>query len=408
MLFRLEIENFYSIRDPQVIDLRVGRSVSDSPGRLSVIGPGMPERAPKVVAIFGQNASGKSNVLKALSFLAWFVRESFSISPDGNLPFSRFLDEKMQSEPTRLAVWFTGPSNPLDMAKPEPNFNDSSIYRYEIVLGGPAGKPIKVLSETLKYWPIESNKQVRLFHRDESGKVKGHRMFGLSGYNLPLEKILRNNVSVISTLVQLKHEIALYLWNLAGQVVSNILLDKADFDDLSVAQMYKLNPTLLDALNREIERIDLGIRKLDVLVTANGPIFTIDHSGLDQPLLFPFESHGTRQFIKIFPLIFQSLEMGGIALIDELDLSIHPLVIPEILRWYYDPERNPYDAQLWITSQGASLLEELTKEEIFFCEKDSQGRTMTYGLSDIHAVRRTDNFYRKYLSGVYGAVPKIG
>ncbi|HMO24440.1 MAG TPA: AAA family ATPase, partial [Candidatus Melainabacteria bacterium] len=127
-------------------------------------------RAPKVVAIFGQNASGKSNVLKALSFLAWFVRESFSISPDGNLPYSRFLDEKMQSEPTRLAVWFTGPSNPLDMAKPEQNINDSSIYRYEVVLGGPAGKPIKVLSETLKYWPIESNKQVRLFHRDESGK----------------------------------------------------------------------------------------------------------------------------------------------------------------------------------------------------------------------------------------------
>ncbi|MBK8222741.1 MAG: AAA family ATPase [Candidatus Obscuribacter sp.] len=408
MLFMLEIENFYSIRNPQIIDLRVGRSVSDNPGRLAEIGPGMSERAPKVVSIFGQNASGKSNVLKALSFLSWFVRDSFSISPDSSLPFSRFLDEKMQNEPTRLAVWFTGPSDPRNMATPEPNPRNSSIYRYEVVLGGASGKPEKVLSETLKYWPLETNKQVKLFYRDESGKVKGHRKFGMSGYNLPLEKILRDNASVVSTLVQLKHESSFYLWNLAGLVVSNILIYKADFDDLSVAQMYKANPALLDALNREIERIDLGIRKLDVVVTASGPIFTVDHSGLDQPLLFPFESHGTRQFVKIFPLIFRALETGGVALIDELDLSIHPLVVPEILRWYYDPKRNPYHAQLWITSQGASLLEDLTKEEIFFCEKDSHGRTMTYRLSDINAVRRTDNFYRKYLGGVYGAVPKIG
>jgi hypothetical protein len=61
-----------------------------------------------------------------------------------------------------------------------------------------------------------------------------------------------------------------------------------------------------------------------------------------------------------------------------------------------------------MTCQAASLLEDLQKEEVFFCEKDRQGRTKIYGLQDIQAVRRSDNLYKKYLGGVYGAVPHVG
>jgi uncharacterized protein len=53
-------------------------------------------------------------------------------------------------------------------------------------------------------------------------------------------------------------------------------------------------------------------------------------------------------------------------------------------------------------------LEDLEKEEVFFCEKSREGETRIYGLRDVQAVRRTDNFYKKYLGGVYGAVPKVG
>jgi hypothetical protein len=61
-----------------------------------------------------------------------------------------------------------------------------------------------------------------------------------------------------------------------------------------------------------------------------------------------------------------------------------------------------------MSGHSASLLEDLCKEEIFFAEKDQQGRTKVYGLKDIESVRRVDNFYQKYLGGVYGAVPRIG
>jgi hypothetical protein len=141
---------------------------------------------------------------------------------------------------------------------------------------------------------------------------------------------------------------------------------------------------------------------------ANGPIALFEHRGLATPLPVHLESHGTRLFVRIYPLLYQALETGGVAVVDELDLAIHPLVLPEMLRWFHDSERNPYDAQLWMTCNNASLLEDLVKEEILFCEKDDLGRTTVYGLRDVQAVRRSDNYYRKYLGGVYGAVPHLG
>ena len=164
----------------------------------------------------------------------------------------------------------------------------------------------------------------------------------------------------------------------------------------------------MEALNREIGRIDLGIKRMHIQQHPNGPMAYFDHEGLQQPMPWQLESHGTRTFVKYFPLLHMALDTGGVAVIDEIDISIHPLVLPEIVRWFHDEKRNPKKAQLWITCHAASLLEELLKEEVFFCEKDSQGRGSVYGLQDIQDVRRTDNRYRKYLSGAYGAVPQIG
>jgi predicted ATPase len=83
------------------------------------------------------------------------------------------------------------------------------------------------------------------------------------------------------------------------------------------------------------------------------------------------------------------------------------MVLPAILRWFYGSV-NLKQGQLWMSGHSASLLEELKKEEVYFTEKDWQGRTRIYGLKDIEGVRRVDNFYQKYLGGVYGAVPRIG
>lgn len=404
MLYSLDIENFYSIRERQVIDLRAAGNAPDTPERLAPIWAGSKERAPKVVAIFGPNASGKSTVLRALSFVAWFVRDSFSIAPGARLPYERFNDEASLAAPTRLSVSLAGLA---DLESDDPN-GPQCRYAYEVTLGGAAGQAQEVLAEAIYYWPPDTGRKVRLFERDRYGKVTAASAFGLSGYRQALEKVLRPNASVISTLAQLKHPFATSIWQAASLVISNILIEKQDGLEDQMVRHYASNPALVDALNREIERIDLGIKAMRLESGPNGPIALFTHEGHDGPMPLVLESHGTRMFLRIYPIILQALETGGLAVIDELDTAIHPLVLPEILRWFHDPERNPHDAQLWMTCHNASLLEELIKEEVLFCTKDRRGRTEVYTLRDVQSVRRDDNYYRKYLSGTYGAVPQIG
>jgi energy-coupling factor transporter ATP-binding protein EcfA2 len=404
MISRLEIANFYCLREPQVIDLRVAANVPDEPGRFAPVWRDAKERAVKVIALFGANASGKSTVLRALAFLSWFVQHSFHLPPDSPQPCERFNDEEARDQPTRLAVRFAGPA---DLTRATDPATPQCCYSYEVVFGG-KGRPQHVLYEALRYWPITTGRQVRLFERKQEGSIAAGKPFGLAGYRSAIQKILRPNASVISTLAQLGHPLSLLARQMAATIISNVFIEKVEIHDDNVARFYAAQPDELQALNREIERIDLGIREVQIQDGANGPVAIFQHHGLATSLPVQFESHGTRAFIRIFPLLNRALITGGIAVIDELDLSIHPLVLPEIIRWFYDTERNPHNAQLWMTCQNASLLEELVKEEVFFGEKDPKGRTTVYGLQDIQAVRRDDNYYRKYLGGLYGAVPRLG
>jgi predicted ATPase len=147
---------------------------------------------------------------------------------------------------------------------------------------------------------------------------------------------------------------------------------------------------------------------VEVLARNGAPIGSFTHAGLDGPIEMPFESHGTQQFVRIYPTLYRALAIGGIAVVDELDVAIHPSVLPEIVRWFADPERNPWGAQLWMSCHAVSLLEGLLKEEVLICDKRADGATQVYGLGDIKGIRRDENFLQNYLGGVYGGIPSVG
>jgi hypothetical protein len=415
MIHRLEIENFYSIRETQVIDLRIGAKVPDEEGWFAEVKDGSGERVPKTIAFFGANASGKSNVLRALAFIEWFLADSFTAAPDEPLPIWRFADGN--DDPVRIKVdfdWLV--SQPFSGEWPDPE-NRVVHYIYEVKFGGESGSPLQVLSEELRLQPA-SGKSRRIFERRVSGEVQGSVDFPLTGFGQVLSK-LRGNVSLTSTMAQFaEHEASKTFWDWAGYITSNIFnipighpFGKVTDEGISeeyIFKFYKNRPRLIDALNGVLGRVDIGIHSMSFKDTIFGPEPQFHHLGLDQPIEYRLESEGTRQFFRIYGHIWLSIENGGIAVLDELDSTIHPSFLPEILRWFHDVKENPHNAQLWMSGHSASLLEELKKEEVFFTEKDQQGRTKIYGLSDIESVRRSDNFYQKYLGGVYGAVPRIG
>ncbi|GGB27469.1 MULTISPECIES: AAA family ATPase [Rhodobacterales] len=403
MIYKLEIANFYSVREPQVIDLTVGRKVPEEAGRLVKIHDGSEDRAPRVIAIYGANASGKSNVLRAIAFLSWFVQFSFEHKARTLLPYQKFLTEAQGSMPTKLSITFAGLEDPLTDGATR-----TCPYVYSLELGTRSGGEDRVLHESLHYRPSGSARLVRVFERDGAGAVKVAPWLGLGRELTVLESILRPDASVIATLGQLNNRLALSFVQAANAIDTNILLTRFERNDFDLLTGYARNPELLSALNRDIRRIDLGVDQVQILAENGGPVASFTHAGLDQPIRMIFESHGTQQFFRVYPTIHRALALGGVAVIDELDVAIHPSVLPEILRWFADPERNPYGAQLWMSCHAVSLLDGFLKEEVLFCEKAPDGATQIYGLGDIKGIRRDENFLQNYLGGVYGGVPSIG
>jgi AAA15 family ATPase/GTPase len=151
----------------------------------------------------------------------------------------------------------------------------------------------------------------------------------------------------------------------------------------------------------------LGINRVSIQENDGEPLAYFDHSGIDWEWPLFFESHGTRNFVAIFPRLAFALGSGGTAIMDEIDSDIHPTLMPEIVNWFYE-EHNTRNAQLMMTCHNASLLHNLWKEEVWLVEKASDGSTTTYPLRAVRGIRRDANLYAKYISGAFGGIPRIG
>ena len=404
MLRKISIENFFSIKDKQVLDLAVPSNAPDSPC-FAINKEISATRIPKVVSIFGANASGKTTVLRALGFLKWFLTESFNLTPTNTLHLMPFLDLEAKHSISRFEVEFD--SDLIEAGK-------SCIYRYSLEIRHDPGnktllqseaRPV-VESEGLYFAP--EGKFRRLFYRERE-QIKDSPEFKVKVKDYPLQTF-RDNASVIPTLVPYNHAVSNAFTSVLNSIFTNIsTLQKNDFDENLITKFYASNEDVLKKLNSKLRMLDLGIDNVVISTIYNHvpePVFK--HSGLNCEVPYILESQGTQKFFTLFPYIDHVLESGGLLVLDEIDNDVHPALMPEIIGWFHDERTNPHNAQLFMACHNATLLEHLEKEEIYFTEKSPDGRTQIFGLKDITGVRRVDNYYKKYLGGVFGAVPNIG
>lgn len=397
MLVSLTIENFGSIANAQTLDLRIPETTPDLDCFFSTQVDDR-IRLPRVVGVFGPNASGKTTVLRAVAAASAFVVHSFDLAPDQSIPyFEPFLGVPFEERPTRIvlefgAVW-------IDQAL--------CRYRYEIVAGSRSQLDRReVFKESLVYYP--SGHPRRLFDRSMDRVLVG-RDFGISEKD-PRLAAVPPNASVIATLAKLRHEPSLRIWqDVRASVLTNFRdLPRMVADHQQQLAWFNQHPAALESLNRELSRLDVGLKHMAIREGPAGLFAELEHEGLHRPIYFDRESHGTQEFIELFPLLYYGLEVGGIVVIDELDANIHPFMLFEVIRWFQQAARNPNNAQLLFTAHNATLLDRLEKEEVVFTEKGRDGRTELFKASDIKGLRREPNLTRKYLGGSLGALPQIG
>ena len=397
MLHRIEIENFFSIAERQELAFAVPGNTPDLP---SFKGSRADEdiRLPTVISLFGPNASGKSTILRAVVATAIFVCNSFIWKDEINLFFQPFRQKKWWGKPTKIMIEF---DSQLDANAP------SALFRYELhITHQDDNFANKVVSyEALSYSP--KGRSRRLFERE--GQIfRFGEEFGISN-NDPRKESIRPNSSVLSTLAKFNHPLANFLINLVGTMQTNVIgFNKLQPNEHEILSAYANHKTCLDGLNRELRRLDVGLESMTIESGNNGFFAKFQHVGLDKFILFAEESRGTQRFIEIFWRLYAVLETGSVAIIDELDTDLHPLLLPEIFRWFGDPDRNRNKAQLLFSAHNPALLDDLEKEQVFFTVKPSGQPSHVYGARDIKGLRREPSLMKKYLAGELGAVPHIG
>lgn len=397
MLRLLRVKNFYSIREELELSLLLSAGQPDD--YLCVHGVAG-EKISRVVLLAGHNGSGKTNVLKALAFLNWFMTHSFHhLQPRQPVPFEPHFAAAGQPSEFELEFEHAG-----------------AIWRYRLQL-----TQERVLHESLYR---KEYRFVYVFRRDWDAAT-GHYTIKLKDeFDLAqaqAEKV-RPNCSLLCTAGQY------------GVVLAQTLLErntrtnlgssgKRGFDSvrqlLDAADFYQQNQAEQQQMSRMLARWDLGlhevqIREQEAVEPAGNnsqkvhiPFGMHRHQGRDYELHFWQESSGTRSAFVLLSLILPVLNHGGLAVIDEMESDLHPHVLDAVLALFFSPETNPHQAQLIFSSHSHNQMGQLRKEQIVLVEKDSSLNTSAYRLSDVAGVRIDDNFYAKYMAGAYGAVPEI-
>lgn len=435
MLLRFGVENHRSIRSYQEISLVASKLKDDESGLIELEMDGASDEASQssrksrlrvvpVLALYGANASGKSTVLNALEFFLNGIRRSHaSGAPGERTAYAPFLlDEDSRNLPSRYDS---------DIAL------EGVRYHYGFTLDGK-----RILSEWLYSFPLTGARQTKtiLFHRDFTQSTEFHFGKQLRGENKQIAKLVRENSLFLSAAAQNAHPQLVPIFEYFSAKFTR-RLDQDQPTGMMVEELvayFGSDKGRRDSALRFLKAADTGISGIDfssVPRTEKTLVFIEDfeqllsrhfkhdlglakqkeeakvellHSGLTKsyPIRIDLESAGTISLLRLLGPALTRLQEGGVLLIDELNSTLHPLVSRELIRLFSDPETNPGRAQLLFTTHDTNILSGklLRRDQIWFAEKDAEGGTYIFAMSDIK-VRSSENLEVGYLEGRYGAAP---
>ena len=403
MLLRFRFSNFRSFRSEQELSLIAGpfTDLPDVPRHPSGINEGVLPCA----AIYGANASGKTNVIQAIGFMASAVSLSHrDWRPDGAIPREPFMaDEESRREPSEI----------------EADFLLAGVrHRYGFRVDSQV-----VLEEWLFVYP--KGKKQTWFHRKRGNPIAFSNK--MPGENRTIENLTRQNSLFLSAAAQNAHEalLPIFTW-LSGLLF--VIGDRSKYREQTTRLCSELD--YKNEIARLVSVADLGIAQMTVedaefnfpdrtlaeiattlkLPPVTRPVIRLLHRFGESTVPFNMdqESDGTMAYLALLGPAVDAIQKGTPLLIDELDASLHPLLAIQLLRLFNTPSSNPKGAQLIFNTHDTNLLSGgvLRRDQIWFTEKGNDATSHLYALSDFKP-RRQENLQNGYLQGRYGAIPFI-
>lgn len=394
MIKNISFRNFYSFADETVIDFALGKKPTPSGYDITI----NDERFNKAIAVVGANGAGKTQFLKPLAFLSWFVTESFlGMAPERAIPFFPHQLHQDQSSYFELEFMLNG----VD-------------YRYQLELTRE-----ELLKEAL--YEKTSSQFSYLFKREKAEQGYRFKQKGFPFAKMQAEK-LRGNASLLAAAHSYDVAEAGPFIAFFQQIASNVISSgRRHFEHsalIEMAEQFQKVPDLAKRMSEAMSRFDLGLDAVDIREMT-----LRDETGKEEKAFLPFglhktqdgvhfelpffeESSGTQSAFVLLGPILKTLQFGGVAVIDELDNDLHPHLVPLLLEWFEFEHTNPHQAQLIFTCHTPEVLNLLQKHQVYLVEKRNQC-SEAWRLDDMTGLRADDNLYAKYMAGALGAIPEL-
>jgi len=432
MLIQFRVANFRSFNEEQTLSL-VASKDTKHPGNLI---QGDKFNLLKAAAVYGANASGKSNLIRAFGDMSWFIRVSATSMNQG--------DRIPVGNPFRLA--------PASAARPsvfEATFIANDI-RYEY---GFAATAQRVHEEWLNAYP--KGRRQRWFEREfdpETNKTSWVFREPLKKDQEILREKTRDNGLVLSRGAELNVGPLsdVFLWFREGMWVLDVsvppfglmqgtakrvtddagfhqrvgrMMKHADFgiDGLSVAERPVFPKDLPQDAPEDFKRFVAALTELahseEEPALTQFSVQTTHHiPGSDAAQQFDMlrdESNGTQRFFALAGPVLDALDKGSVMVVDELECSMHPLLTRKLLELFQSPAANKNGAQLIFATHNSTLMDSelFRRDQIWLVEKNRSGASELCSLYDFDTQdrpRTTEALERNYLAGRYGGVPKFG
>ncbi|PAS29066.1 abortive infection protein [Vibrio cholerae] len=379
----------------------------------------------KVMAVLGANGAGKSNLLKPLSFLSWFIPHSFG-SREKNDPIPIIPHSLSKTEDTLIEVDFVIPK-----WNDELEYDRDFEFKYKLILNQD-----KVLFEELKVKTSRLFSTIFCRELDSETQKYNVKINSSLGPDMPVSILSRapKNCSLISYMYGLTdeldtvidednhHGLVFLVYSYFQNASSNIVLMGTyqlsnNLDEAT--EFYIDEPDYFEFAKSLIMKYDLGIDDIEfekkiVMDSETGSeeeriIPMCLHSANGEEFRIPIflESSGTKSAYCVLATIALSLKTGGIAILDEFDNDFHPQLTMAIVDLFKDEQVNKKNAQLLFNTHTAEVLKSLRRQHCYLVEK-YQGISEAYRADEVEGLKDRDNLYSKYISGALGATPEFG